>query len=67
MLVRFLAVTLIGWTIVDLSLYWIIRSHNNQPLEVLPCILKSLPFLFGVVGLIRAKALAQWLSDKLDL
>jgi hypothetical protein len=28
---------------------------------------KFLPFLAGVVMLVKSKALAEWLSDKLDL
>lgn len=67
MLVRFVAVALIGWAFVDVSLYWVICSHDNKPVEVIPCLLKSLPFLLGVIMLIRAKSLAEWVSDKLDL
>lgn len=67
MLVRFVAVALIGWAIVDLSLYWIVRSHNNQPLAIGTCLLKALPLIAGAVILICSKSLAEWLSDKLDL
>ncbi|HEX3855720.1 MAG TPA: hypothetical protein VHY30_00305 [Verrucomicrobiae bacterium] len=66
MLVRFVATTLIGWTMVDLALYWVIAHHNRTALEIFPCVLKSIPCVLGIIMLIRAKALAQWISDKLD-
>jgi hypothetical protein len=66
MLVRFIAVALIGWTLVDFALYFVVSQHNNAPMKIFPCILKSIPALLGVAGLIKSKALAQWVSDKLD-
>ncbi len=66
MLVRIIAVALIGWSLVDLSLYWIISGHNHEPVKIFPCVLKSMPAVLGVVCLVKSKALAQWLSDKLD-
>jgi hypothetical protein len=67
MLVRFLAAALIGWTVLELVLYWVVCQHKNVPMEMVPCVVKFLPFLVGVVMLIKARALAEWLSDKLDL
>ena len=67
MLVRFIAAALIGWTVCELVLYWVVCSHKNVPVEIFPCVVKSLPFLAGVVMLIKSRALAEWLSDKLDL
>jgi hypothetical protein len=66
MLVRFIAVALIGWALVDFSLYWIISQHNNTPMKIFPCVQKSIPAVLGIAGLIKSKALAQWISDKLD-
>ena len=66
MLVRFIAAALISWTLVDLALYWVIAQHNRTAMETFPCILKSIPAVLGIIILIRAKALAQWISDKLD-
>jgi hypothetical protein len=66
MLVRFIAAALIGWTVVDLALYWVIAQHNHTALEIFPCILKSIPGVAGVVILIKAKAVAEWISNKLD-
>jgi hypothetical protein len=46
MLVRFTAVALIGWTLVELALYVAISQHNSIPITFLPC-LNSLPPIIG--------------------
>ena len=66
MLVRFIAAALIGWAVVDVSLYFAIARHNNTALAVLPCISKSIPAVIGLVILIKARAIAEWISDKMD-
>ena len=66
MLVRFIAATLIGWTFVDLALYWVIAQHNHTPMRIFPCILKSIPAVLGIAMLIKARAVAEWISNKLD-
>jgi hypothetical protein len=67
MLVRFVAVTLIGWSFVELALYVVICHHQGLPVGVLPVIIRSLPCLTGVVTLIKSRALAAWLAEQLDL
>jgi len=67
MLIRFLAATAIGWALVDLVLYWVVNSHKNLPEETVPCLVKSLPAIVGVVMFIKSKSLAEWMADKLDL
>lgn len=67
MLVRFIALALIGWTAAELTLYWAVCHHDSKPMEIFPCLIKSLPLLAGTVMLIKAKSLAEWVSDKLDL
>ena len=67
MLVRFVAIALIGLAVADFALYWLVCNHRNAPLEILPCAGKSLPFLVGVVMLVKSRALAEWVSEKLDL
>ena len=66
MLVRFVAVSLLGWSLVEFALYWVVSQHYNTPMKVFPCILKSIPALLGVACLIKSKALARWVADKLD-
>lgn len=66
MLVRIIAVALIGWAVADMALYWVVCNHNNQSIEVLKMVLKSLPLLAGIICLIKSKALAEWVSSFLD-
>ena len=66
MLVRFIAAALIGWTIVELVLYLAVCDHNHTAMQALPCILKLVPLLLGITVLIKAKALAEWISNILD-
>ena len=67
MLVRFIAATLIGWALMELALYVVICRHNGTPVQTIPCVIKSTPMIAGLVMLVRAKPLAAWVSDKLDL
>ena len=67
MLVRFIAAALISWTLVELVLYALVREHNQQPIQILPCLTRSLPLLAGLAMLVKARALAHWLTDLLDL
>ena len=67
MLVRFIAVALIGWATIDLVLYIVTCRHRVLPVEIFPCVLKSLPFCAGVLVLVKARVIAEWLADKLDL
>ena len=67
MLVRFVAAALMGWALAELALYLVVCHQKNVPAEILTCVVKSLPFLAGVVMLFKARALAEWLADKLDL
>jgi hypothetical protein len=69
MLVRFIAVALIGWTGVNFGLD--LASHHFHPqtypeLKWLGCIENSVPALLGLILLIKSRAVAEWISDKLD-
>jgi hypothetical protein len=66
MLVRFVAVALMFVTLVEIVLYLVVSSAHHAPPEIFPCVLKSIPFLLGVVILIKSKALAAWVSEKLE-
>lgn len=67
MLVRFTACALICWTAVEIALYLVVNQHNQTPIQIVPCLIRSLPLLIGLIMLIKAKALALWIADKLDL
>ena len=67
MLVRFIAATLMGWALAEIALYVAVCHHKNVPVEVFPFVAKSLPCLAGTIMLIKARSLAEWISDRLDL
>ncbi len=67
MLVRFVAVALIGWSFLETALYVVLCHHQGLRIELLPCVTRSLPFLAGLVMLIKARPLAVWVAEKLDL
>jgi uncharacterized membrane protein HdeD (DUF308 family) len=67
MLVRIIALALIGWAVAELVLYWAVCHRNHQPAEILKVVFKSLPLLAGVIMLVKARALAEWISELLDL
>ncbi len=69
MLVRFIAVALIGWALVDFGLDYAAHHYNpttHPALNLLGIIEDSVPALLGLVVLIKAKALAEWISNILD-
>jgi len=66
MLVRFIAVSLLAMTLVNLALYWVVSSTHHEPMLVFPCALKCVPAVIGLVVLIKARAIAEWISNKLD-
>lgn len=66
MLVRFIAVSLMGVSVVEIALYWVVCSSHHAPMETFPCVLKSIPAVLGIVILIKARAVAEWISNKLD-
>jgi len=66
MLVRFVGLALMGWALAEFALYFVVARQKGLPIEVLPCVIKSLPFIAGIVVLIKAQALAEWISNLLD-
>ena len=66
MLVRFIGVALIGVAVVDLALYWAVTHHNQTPMNFFSSALKSVPAVIGLGILIKSRALAEWISNKLD-
>jgi hypothetical protein len=77
MFVRFIAVSLIGITVVEIALYLAVSEvhepgivnhpYHPPPIKIFPYLLRSVPALLGVVILIKAKSIAEWISDKLEL
>ena len=69
-LVRILGVMLVVVTLFELGLYWAeCAYHKPVPLkaELIPCLWKLIPALVGFVVLFKARAIAEWVDDQLDL
>jgi hypothetical protein len=68
-LVRLIGVMLVVGTILELGLYWAkcsIPSHK-VPVELIPVLLRLIPAALGIVVLVKARAIADWISNTLDL
>jgi len=65
MLVRFIAASLMGMSIVELALYGVEYKFRHAPVNILLSAVWIVAFLVGVTMLIKAKAIAEWLSDRL--
>ncbi len=68
MLVRLIGTLFFVATILELGLYWAKCDFAKPPVrvEMLPCALRLIPAAIGLVILIKAKAIAEWLSNILD-
>ena len=64
MLVRFVAISLIGFSVAELALTYALGTRIQVTTGA--WVLRSLPAAAGIVILIRARAIAQWLADLLD-
>lgn len=69
MLVRLIGVMLFVATILELGLYWAKSSmpSHRVPVEVIPVLLRLIPAVLGTIVLAKARALAEWLVNLLDL
>ena len=67
MLVRFVAVAIIGVSLLMEGLYVADSFVHQVPVGKTHCALLTIPALLGVVILIRSRPVAEWLSDKLDI
>jgi len=66
MLAWLIGVALSGWTTVDLALDWLGCHQKQLPMKTFPCLVKSLPLALGLILMVKSKAAAQWISEKLD-
>ena len=66
MLVRFVAACLMGMSLVELTLYWAEYHFRKVPVSIFFSALWVVLFLAGIVMLVKAKALANWIEDKLE-
>ena len=68
MLVRLIGGLLVVASILELGLYWAKCSvpNHNVSVELMPCLWRTIPALLGFVVLIKAKTIAEWISNILD-
>lgn len=68
-LVRLLGVLFIVATILEVGLYLAqcLVPKPPLPVHVGPILVRSIPLLIGVAILIKARTLASWVTEKLDL
>jgi heme O synthase-like polyprenyltransferase len=66
MLVYFAAAALIGLSLLELGLYWVECHKNHAPVGMFYFSLLLVLFVLGVVAMVRARAIAQWIDNKLD-
>jgi hypothetical protein len=66
MLVHFTAIGLIGLSVLELGLYGGECFVHHQPVQVIHTVLLFIPFVLGIVVLAKAKAVAEWISNKFD-
>jgi hypothetical protein len=68
-LVRLIGTVGLLVSLLELGLYWaqgLAAGHHAQ-WRILPVLLRLIPAAVGLVILIRARAIADWVADKLDL
>jgi len=66
MLVRFVAVALIGLGLIVFSLSWIQSWTHHTSLRAVDFVLPAVLLILGIIFLMKADALAEWISNKLD-
>ena len=68
-LVRLIGVLFVVVSVLELGLYWAkcALAKPPVPVEMIPCVLKLIPAAIGLLVLIKAKALAEWISNTLDI
>ena len=66
--VRLVAACLMVLGLLDTGLYLgqCFEPKHPSPVKILPIVLNSVPFVIGVVILIRTKTVANWISDKFE-
>jgi hypothetical protein len=69
-LVRIIGVMLVVVTILELGFYWAQCAYHKPhplPVEKIPIALRLIPALLGFAILFKARAIAAWVCDQLDL
>jgi hypothetical protein len=65
-LVCFSAAAVVGLSALELLLYLVQQHQQHLPPGIIHTTLLSLPVVIGFVILVRARAVAEWISNKFD-
>ena len=71
-LVYCIATVLMGCGLMDLSLHWVKGLHlvegslRGTPMRISDFVFPAIFFVSGVVVLIKARSIAEWISNRLD-
>ena len=66
MLVRFIAIALMGFSVIELGLYRIESSVHHTPMRIVHFAIPAIFFVPGIVVLIKTRSIAEWISKRLD-
>jgi hypothetical protein len=66
MLVYLIAAAIVSLSLLELGLYGGECYVHHQPVRVFHAALLFIPFVVGVIIIARARAIAEWISNKLD-
>lgn len=67
MLVRFVAASGIGMSVIEIALAGVQFKYRGTPVNYCYVIFWLILSLICIIILIKAKAVADWISDKLDM
>jgi hypothetical protein len=67
-LVRLVAVCLIVIGLLDVGLYLTqcFEPKHRVPVKIVLIIWNSIPVVIGIIIIVRAKAISEWIADKLE-
>jgi len=66
MLVRFVGIAIIGVSLLMAGLYVADNLVHHVAVGKVHCALLTVPLVLGIAMLVRSRAVAEWLSEKLD-
>ena len=66
MLVYLIAIALMGFGLIDLGLHWAESFAHHASMQTFDFVLPSICFVLGIVVLIKAGSIAEWILNRLD-
>ena len=66
MLVYLVAIALLGFGVIDLSLHWMKSFAHHTSMQAVDFVFPAIFFVLGIVILIKANSIAEWVSNRFD-